>query len=233
MGDRPIEQVSRRALLHVAIAAVGAACAPSAPDAVRNADRRYTESITLPPPQLTSSSSIEELLSVRRSRRDYRRDELPIEHIGQLFWAGQGITDNAGHRTAPSAGARYPLELYAVSAASFMHYLPARHELESRPDATTLTELADAAFGQRFVSAAPIVFVITGLVRRTEAEYGAVSELLMNREAGHVAQNMLLQATSHDLAAVPVGGFDPAAVARTLALAPGEQPLYLMPVGHR
>lgn len=96
-----------------------------------------------------------------------------------------------------------------------MHYLPATHELESRSDETTLRELADSAFGQQFVNMAPIVFVIVGIVARTEVEYGAVSELLMNREAGHVAENMLLQATALDLAAVPVGGFDPSAVADT------------------
>ncbi len=232
MGSRLDNTLSRRSLLHVAIATMGAACAPSAPTAVLDRNRRYTESLVLPAPRSTSSMSIEELLERRRSRREYRSDEPSLAVVGQLLWAGQGITDRAGHRTAPSAGARYPIELYAVSPTTFMHYLPARHELESRSDETTLRELSDLAFGQQFVSTAPIVFVITGVVARTEAEYGAVSELLMNREAGHVAQNMLLQATALDLAAVPVGGFDPAAVARALALAPGEEPLYLMPVGH-
>jgi nitroreductase len=53
----------------------------------------------------------------------------------------------------------------------------------------------------------------------------------MLREAGHVAQNMLLQATALELAAVPVGGFDPKPIGRALALPPGEQVLYLLPVG--
>ena len=115
---------------------------------------------------------------------------------------------------------------------SIEHYLPAAHSIESRPDETTLHELADLAFGQQFVGAAPMVFVIAGIIGRTEVEYGAVSGLLTNREAGHVAQNMLLQATALELAAVPIGGFDAAAVSRALALAPGEEVLHLMPVGH-
>ena len=172
------------------------------------------------------------MLTERRSAREFSAAELDESTIGQLLWAGQGITDDAGHRTAPSAGATYPIELYALTETTFVHYLPAGHQVEQRPDTRSLDLLADAAFEQDFVNDAPVVLVITGIRSRTEAEYGAVGNDLMNREAGHVAQNILLQATALGLAAVPVGGFDPAEVARLLALQPGEEVLYLLPVGH-
>jgi SagB-type dehydrogenase family enzyme len=163
--------------------------------------------------------------------REYATARLTLDEIGQLLWAGQGITDDDGHRTAPSAGARYPLELYAVTAAELMHYLPVGHRVEQRVDTTTLEALADAAFDQEFVGSAPLVVVIAADPARTQQEYGAMAGDLVNREAGHAAQNILLQAIALGLAAVPVGGFDPAAVERLLALPPGQAVLYLIPVG--
>jgi SagB-type dehydrogenase family enzyme len=172
------------------------------------------------------------VLDERRSVREYATTPLTMDEIGQLLWAGQGITDDGtGYRTTPSAGARYPLELYAVTATDVMHYIPAGHRVEQRADTTTLAALPDTAFGQDFVGSAPLVVVIAADPARTEQEYGAMAGDLVNLEAGHAAQNVLLQATALGLAAVPVGGFDPAAVARLLALPPGEEVRYLIPVG--
>lgn len=52
-------------------------------------------------------------------------------------------------------------------------------------------------------------------------------------EAGHAAQNLLLEATALGLGATPVGAFDDAGVCRLLRLPDGETPLYLIPVGHK
>lgn len=213
--------------------ALGASCVAAAPESVLVRAQRYVESRALPAPTLDGSPSLAQTLTERRSTREFGSESLSTETVGQLFWATQGITDQRGHRTAPSAGARYPLEVYAVSVTELMHYLPDGHRIEVGDARNALSELGPAAFGQDWVASAPLVFVITGTVARTEAEYGAVAEDLMNREAGHAAQNFLLQATALDLAAVPVGGFDPALVGRLLALAPGEEVLYLLPVGRR
>ncbi len=222
----------RRTLSVIAlVAGVLAGCVSSAPPEVMDETQRFSETIELAPLDPLGSLSLEQALEERRSARDYADEEIPLSAIGQLFWAGQGITDSAGHRTAPSAGARYPIELYAISESTFMHYLPVGHRVEQRSDTTTLFDLSAAAFQQGFVSEAPVVLVITAVTARTEAEYGAVAHDLVNRESGHVAQNILLQATSLGLAAVPVGGFDPEEVERLLALAPGEDVLYLIPVG--
>ena len=219
-------------LLLVAATTVAMGCASAAPASVRDQTERYTHRVELTDPQQSGPIPLEQVLTERRSSREFSAEELHVSTIGQLLWAGQGITDDAGHRTAPSAGATYPIELYALTATTFMHYLPVGHRIEERTDTRTLDLLTDAAFEQEFVSHAPTVLVITGVRSRIEAQYGAVGGDLMNREAGHVAQNVLLQATALGLAAVPVGGFDPAEVARLLALQPGEQVLYLLPVGH-
>jgi len=204
-------------------------CVAQAPEAVL--DSRVEETIELPPPDVDGDVALEEALAERRSQRDYAPDPLPLETIGQLLWAAQGITNDAGYRTAPSAGARYPLELYAVTATDVFHYLPDGHRVERRPDTTTLGRLGDAAFDQQFVASAPVVLVVVGVPARTEAEYGGLAGGFVEREVGHATQNVLLQATALDLAAVPVGGFDPAQVARLLALPPGHEVYYLVPIG--
>ncbi len=220
------------ALVGVLVAgALAVGCVADPPDTVTSQTQRFGTVSALPEPELTGDMTVERALHQRRSGRDYASVDLSLATIGQLFWAGQGITDAEGHRTAPSAGARYPLELYAVTASEVLHYLPDGHRVERRSDTTTLTRLGDVAFGQRYVGTAPVVIVVVGVDARTEAEYGALAADFVEREAGHATQNMLLQATALDLAAVPVGGFDPTDVSRLLALPPGQDVLYLVPVG--
>jgi SagB-type dehydrogenase family enzyme len=216
----------------VIVAALLAGCASEAPSDVLQQTQRYTTVVELPAPDLNGPLSLEQTLDERRSVREYATTPLTMDEIGQLLWAGQEITDDGtGYRTTPSAGARYPLELYAITATDLMHYIPAGHRVEQRADTTTLAALPDTAFGQDFVGSAPLVVVIAADPARTEQEYGAMAGDLVNLEAGHAAQNVLLQATALQLAAVPVGGFDPEAVARLLVLPPGEAVLYLIPVG--
>ena len=215
----------------VIVATLLAGSASEAPSEILQQSERYPTVIELPAPDLNGTLSLERALDERRSVREYATTPLTLDEIGQLLWAGQGITDDDGYRTAPSAGARYPLELYTVTAAELMHYMPVGHRVEQRMDTTTLEELPDVAFDQEFVGSAPLVVVIAADPARTEQEYGAMAGDLVHREAGHAAQNILLQATALGLAAVPVGGFDPAAVARLLALPPGQAVLYLIPIG--
>lgn len=210
------------------------ACASDAPASVLEQRTRFDAAVELPDATTGDETTLAAALANRRSGREFSTEPLDLETIGALLWAAQGITDDGrGYRTAPSAGARFPLEVYAVTAAEVLHYLPSGHRVEKREDAGTIDRLGEAAFGQTFLADAPVVIVISAVVSRTEAEYGAVADDLVNRESGHAAQNVLLQATALDLAAVPIGGFDPAEVAELLAFTSAEEPLYLIPVGHR
>src|SRR4030042_5494230 len=71
-------------------------------------------SIVLPEPAHDSDVALEQALLQRRSVRNFQEGALTLKQLGQLMWAAQGITDPTGKRTAPSAGALYPLEIYAV-----------------------------------------------------------------------------------------------------------------------
>ncbi len=186
----------------------------------------------LPALDAHAPDSLEEAIATRRSVRDFADRAVSDEDVGRLLWAAQGITGPDAKRAAPSAGATYPLEIYAATAAGVARYLPGPHALELHLDADPRADLAAAALGQPEVAAAPLVVVVTGVVERTAARYGNRAERYMTLEAGHAAQNVLLQAVARDLAAVPIGAFDDDEVAAVLELPDDHAPLYLLPVGH-
>ncbi len=191
------------------------------------------ERVTLPTPQRKGVLAVEEALTRRRSVREFSEAPLGASELGQLLWAAQGITDPAGLRTAPSAGALYPLELYAVTGAAVYHYEPAGHRLMVQARGDSRRTLYAAALQQNAVLNAPAVIVIAAVYARTAQKYGTErGPRYVHLEAGHAAQNVLLQAVALDLVAVPVGAFEDDKVKQALALPSDHDPLYLIPVGH-
>jgi SagB-type dehydrogenase family enzyme len=193
--------------------------------------------ITLPPPRTESTTSLEEALLKRRSVRTYRGEPLTLTEIAQLLWAAQGITGAGGLRTAPSAGALYPLELLVVAGEvedlppGVYRYNPDGHTLARAIEGDLRKDLTGAALGQEAVEEAPAVLVITAFPDRTTGKYGERGIRYVHMEAGHCAENVFLQAVSLDLGTVTIGAFDDRRVGEVLGLDPGEEPLYLMPVG--
>lgn len=194
--------------------------------------------ITLPPPQKTSETSIEEALLKRRSIRDYKDKPLSLREISQVLWAAQGITSpELGGRTAPSAGALYPLEVYlAVRVAEEIKpgvykYLPDGHKLIKVLDGDISDQLARAALNQISISNAPVNLVFSAVFERTTGKYGQRGTQYVYTETGHAAQNVYLQVQSLKLATVVVGAFDDSEVKRILNLPEEETPLYIMPLG--
>lgn len=189
--------------------------------------------IALPTPRMTGEMSLEEALLKRRSVRAFTSQPLTLEEISQLLWAAQGITSDWGGRTAPSAGALYPLELYVATPDGFTHYVPQGHRLEVRSGEDLRARLWAVSLMQSAVQEAPAVIVVTAVHARTEAKYGAQrSPRYVHLEAGHAAQNILLQAVALNLGAVPIGAFLDDQVQAVLSLPSDHRPLYLIPVGH-
>lgn len=185
----------------------------------------------LPAPS-TSGVSLEDALRRRRSVREFTREQLTDAELSQLLWAAQGITHPSGYRTAPSAGALYPLEIYVATRDGLFHYEPRQHHLMRVQTKDPRPALERAALDQDAVAAAPTVFVVSGIPRRTAAKYGGRAERYVLLEAGHVAQNLLLQAAALGLGAVPIGAFHDAKIREAMGLPNDEIPLYLVPVGH-
>lgn len=188
---------------------------------------------SLPPPDLEGHTSLEQALRQRRSVREFKNTPLANAELGQLLWAVQGITNERGFRTAPSAGALYPLEIYVVTTEGTFHYDPHEHQLSVLGHEDARSALYEAALRQEPVRRAPAVFVITAIYERTAKKYGPErSPRYVHLEAGHAAQNLLLEAVALELGAVPIGAFHDEQIQTALGLPADHKPLYLIPVGH-
>ena len=149
--------------------------------------------INLPAPNQEGSISLEQAIAKRRSRRKFVPKALTLEQIGQLCWAAQGQEAHSRYRTAPSAGAIYPLELLIVTCDGLFQYLPAKHSLQRLTDRDLRQELTLAAWGQQFIEAAPLTLVFAAQFSRTTGRYGQRGIHYIYMEAGHAAQNVHLQ----------------------------------------
>lgn len=196
-----------------------------------------TAIIKLPEPRYDSELSLESALRKRRSVRDYLDEPLTLAEVSQLLWAAQGITGPYGVRTAPSAGALYPLEIYLVIgrihtlSQGIYKYQPSGHELVKITEGDQQGKLASAALGQDWIREGAVVMVFAAIYERTTQKYGQRGIRYVHMEVGHAAQNVYLQAVSLNLGTVVVGAFDDDEVRRVLNLSGREQPLCLMPIG--
>lgn len=198
---------------------------------------RSMDTISLPAPRLDNHFSVERALHERRSVREFRKAAVTQPEISQVLWAGQGVTSRDGLRTAPSAGALYPLELYLVAGnvqnldPGIYKYMPAGHKLIRMASGERRHELAAAALAQDCVANAAAVLVFTAVERRTTRKYGSRGMRYIHIEVGHAAQNVFLEVTALGLGAVVVGAFDDEKAGELLSLPEGVAPLYLMPIG--
>ena len=195
-------------------------------------------SIELPAPRTAEGLSVETALSSRRSVRQFADTALTTDEVAQLLWAAQGITRTGGYRTAPSAGALYPLEVLVALGpggdlpAGVYRYDPGRHALIKTADGDRRAELSRAALGQGSVRGAPAVAVICAVFQRVTRKYGDRGMQYTFQESGHAAQNIHLQAVSLGLGSVPVGAFRGDPVREVLGADENEVPVYIIPIGH-
>lgn len=175
--------------------------------------------------------SLEDVLSRRRSVRRFTSRPLTDDEVLRLCWAAQGITHADGYRTAPSAGALYPLELGVATADGFWTYDPFHHRLVLRSVDDLRVAMRWAAGGDAVVGENAAVFTVAAVPTRTTATYGSRGQRYVHLEAGHAAQNLLLEATALGLGATTVASFDDARLREVLDLPGDREMLYLVPVG--
>ena len=198
------------------------------------------QKIALPEPKIKGSYSIEKALYNRVSRRSFGAGSLNLAQVGQLLWAAGGLgVDGVASvsRTAPSAGATYPLELYLVAGlveglgAGLYYYDYRVHFLDVLQKGDLRPRLVKAALGQRMIGEAPAVIVMVAQYGRTTGRYGERGYRYVHMDVGYMSQNIYLQAEALEMATVAVGAFDDAVVKGILGVE-GE-PLMIMPVGRR
>jgi SagB-type dehydrogenase family enzyme len=197
--------------------------------------------MNLPKPINKGSLSVEEAIKRRRTARSFSPRPLRIEDLSQLLYSAQGITGDSGFkRAAPSGGALYPLDVYAVVGdkgiegldVGVYHYIPSGHSLELTSMGDRREQLARASLGQMWMVQAPLNLVITAEFSRICSKYGDRGVRYAMMEAGHAGQNIFLQAEALGLKAGIVGAFDDAQVASVLGIPPKHEPLLIIPVGY-
>ena len=196
------------------------------------------ETVELPEFTTEGETSLEQALSKRKSTRSYADKPLKMEEAAQILWAAQGVNrPQRDFRTAPSAGALFPLEVFLVAGdvegldQGVYRYLPKEHKLKKEKAGNVQGELHQSALGQSPVRDAPAVVVIAGVYERTTVRYGERGKQYVHMEVGHAGQNIHLQAETLGLGTVVIGAFDDSGVQSALGLEDKEVPMYLMPVG--
>lgn len=192
----------------------------------------------LPKPGFEADSCLNTLLRQRRTSRAFASRALSLTEVAQLLWAAQGITSREGYRTAPSAGALYPLELHLVVGnikelpSGSYRYDPEHHILQTAMSGDIRHAIAEAALNQDWIAQAPAVVVVSAVDSRTTRKYGRRGVRYVHMEVGHASQNLLLKAVALGLGGAIVGAFDDDRLKRLLRLPTDEHPLAILPVGH-
>lgn len=198
--------------------------------------------VVLPEPLLDGKVSVEKAIHQRRTIRNFTDTLLSVAHLAQLLWAAQGITAPKGvGRSAPSGGARYPLDIYVIIGKNGVvglgegvyHYTPENHSLSPMNNRDIRREIGSASLGQMWMAGASVMFVITAEYRRITERYGERGIRYALIEAGHVGQNLFLQAEALGLGAGIVGAFADAEVVKVMGLPREHEPLLIMPVGYK
>lgn len=196
--------------------------------------------VRLPHPTQRGAVSVEQAIKQRRTKRSFTARALTLNQLSQLVWSASGITEENGYkRAAPSAGALYPMDLYVVVGqdcvppieAGVYHYEPDTHRLSGVLKGDRRSSVARASLSQMWMAKAPLTMVITAEYRRATVKYGKRGIKYALIEAGHIGQNIFLQAQSLNLEAGIVGAFQDAALIDAINLPPAHEPILLMPVG--
>ncbi|MCL2286922.1 MAG: SagB/ThcOx family dehydrogenase [Firmicutes bacterium] len=199
----------------------------------------------LPPYSTDGEMSVEMALATRRSRRNFQDRAITTEQLSQILWAAYGITYplpqarlRGGLRTTPSAGATFPLEIYVAVGnvegiePGVYRYIPESHTLVQVLSGDVRDDVGEAAVGQTWAAAAPILLFYSAVFSRTTDFYGERGVRYVYMEVGHSAQNVHLQAEALGLGTVVIAAFFDDRMAEIFNLPEDEVPLYFMPVGY-
>jgi SagB-type dehydrogenase family enzyme len=217
------------------------------PCRVFSSSRRYPlkqdggDAMRLLDPVLDGAVSLEKTVHQRRTIRSFESKNLTLRQLSQLLWAAQGITEAGGFkRAAPSAGALYPMDVYGAVGKgcieklepSVFHYEPGTHSISLVKQGDIRIDIARASLQQMWMADAPMTLVITAEYSRIMSKYGQRGVRYAMIEAGHIGQNIFLQAQALALEAGIVGAFEDHTIIRVMGIKSTHEPLLIMPVGY-
>ncbi len=196
------------------------------------------ETIELPPAR-DADARLDDAWNDRRSEREFGPETLSLSDISSMLGSCRTVDDerDTQRRTYPSAGARFPIELYLMAfrvdglEPGCYHYKVRTHELEVLWPADLESKTAELV--SPFVSNPAAAIVMTSVISRAEVKYGHKAYPFSYLEAGHMAQNMVLVSASQGIGTCPIGGFVDSTIVDLLDLTADEIPVYVIAAGKR
>lgn len=195
---------------------------------------KQAQETALPAPKTTGTMPLEEAIAKRHSVRSYKPDALTPEQLSQVLWAAQGLSPRKQFiaRNAPSAGGIYPMEIYVLDKTGIYQYQPKNHSLKLLKAGDARKPLCDSAYGQAYITQAPVDIVLAGDVAKCAKRYGDRAPRYVAMEAGHIGQNISLEAVALGLGTVMIGAFDDEKANEVLGLPDNLITFYIIPVGY-
>lgn len=197
--------------------------------------------IFLPAPTVGGGEPIWDTLRKRRSKRRYSNGYISQKDLSQLLWATQGITGRVSGfllRTAPSAGALYPIETYLWVhkvedlSMGIYHFNIKKFCLELIFGGNYALRLKEACLGQHMLSTCSVVFIWTAVIDRCRIKYGERAFRYIFMDVGHICQNLYLAATAMGLGCCAIGAFYDDEINKMLGInGINESVVYLATVG--
>jgi len=210
-------------------------------DSSRYKQYNNAKKFPLPKPTDLSQKTLMECVKNRRSRRNFASDEVGLEKLSYILWVSDGIskiTPNFEYRTAPSAGALYPIETYLVINRSsvvptgIFHWNIPEHSLELIREGDFAREAAKAALDQTMVARAPVVIIWTAVFSRSTWKYKERAYRYVFLDAGHIAAQLFLGAVSVGCGTCQIAAFYDDEINKMLEIdGINESALYLSVLG--
>lgn len=165
--------------------------------------------IKLLPPEFPNKTTLKKVLLNRISTRKFSNQPITIKQLSSLLYFSAGIKEN--NRFYPSAGARYPLEIYIVSlniqglSPGIYHYYLKSHSLEYLSNLKKFN--LNECFDQSWTRKVSCFIIITAIFKRTTIKYGDRGYRYILIEVGHLGQNIYLNCEALNLGCCAIGGF--------------------------
>ncbi|MFX1580504.1 MAG: SagB/ThcOx family dehydrogenase [Promethearchaeota archaeon] len=172
------------------------------------------QKIDLPPPVVQGGPGLWETIRTRRSIRAYTPEPIKLEELSQILWAAQGITASIGEhrlRTAPSAGALYPIETYLLVnrveglKPGLYHFDVETYQLDILKFGDFSKEVTAGALDQKIAERASVVFFWSAIFQRSKWKYLQRAYRYIFLDAAHIAQNLALAAEGLGLGSCQIG----------------------------
>jgi SagB-type dehydrogenase family enzyme len=200
--------------------------------------------IELPAPDTlrVNPVTVSQAINIRRSKRKYSDQSLSLEQLAWLLWATSGVKEKlevATLRTAPSAGARHPFDIYlainnvSCLAPGLYRYMALTHQLALiREDKNINTAVTEACLRQKWIAKAAVTFLWVAVPYRAAWRYSERSWRYLFLDAGHVCQNLYLACEAIDACCCAVAAFDDDSLDKLLGLDGDERfVIYAAPAG--